>query len=311
MRIAFMGTPEFAARILIEIKEQHDIVCVHTRPDAVRGRGSKLVSSPVKRVALESGIPVREPRTLRDAGELAFLRSLAPDVVCVAAYGKILPQAVLDVPRFGCLNVHASLLPKYRGAAPIERAILAGDEQVGVCIMRMETGLDTGPFCISRSVAVAGRGCEHLTGELADIGSCALLSALAELETGAVRWIDQDDACASYAPKIERGELDLDPAESVAVNLRRVQASSTAHTSRCRIGAKGITVVSAGVAPEGARAPAQGMATFSGKKLLLGCADGAVELHEVRPDGKATMSAKAFAAGVQGLKNSDIDWEKR
>ena len=185
MRIAFMGTPEFAARILIEIKEQHDIVCVHTRPDAVRGRGSKLVSSPVKRVALESGIPVREPRTLRDAGELAFLRSLAPDVVCVAAYGKILPQAVLDVPCFGCLNVHASLLPKYRGAAPIERAILAGDEQVGVCIMRMETGLDTGPFCISRSVAVAGRGCEHLTGELADIGSCALLSALAELETGA------------------------------------------------------------------------------------------------------------------------------
>ena len=132
MRIAFMGTPEFAARIRIEIKEQHDIVCVHTRPDAVRGRGSKLVSSPVKRVALESGIPVREPRTLRDAGELAFLRSLAPDVVCVAAYGKILPQAVLDVPRFGCLNVHASLLPKYRGAAPIERAILAGDQQVGV-----------------------------------------------------------------------------------------------------------------------------------------------------------------------------------
>ena len=146
MRVVFMGTPDFAASILIELKEQHDVVAVYTRADAVRGRGKKLVPSPVKEVALGANIPVFEPRTLRDEAEVERLRALDPDVICVAAYGMILPQAVLDIPKHGCLNVHASLLPKYRGAAPIERAILNGDDEAGVCIMRMEAGLDTGDY---------------------------------------------------------------------------------------------------------------------------------------------------------------------
>ena len=132
MRVVFMGTPDFAASILIELKEQHDVVAVYTRADAVRGRGKKLVPSPVKEVALGANIPVFEPRTLRDEAEVERLRALDPDVICVAAYGMILPQAVLDIPKHGCLNVHASLLPKYRGAAPIERAILNGDDEAGV-----------------------------------------------------------------------------------------------------------------------------------------------------------------------------------
>ena len=135
-----MGTPRFAAEILDELAEFHEIAAVYTRPDAVRGRGKALVPSPVKEVAERRGFPVRTPRTLRDAAVLSELAAFAPDVICVAAYGAILPKEVLDLPPFGCLNVHGSLLPRWRGAAPIERAILAGDEEIGVCIMAMEEG---------------------------------------------------------------------------------------------------------------------------------------------------------------------------
>ena len=212
MRVVFMGTPDFAASILIELKEQHDVVAVYTRADAVRGRGKKLVPSPVKEVALGANIPVFEPRTLRDEVEVERLRALDPDVICVAAYGMILPQAVLDIPKHGCLNVHASLLPKYRGAAPIERAILNGDDEAGVCIMRMEAGLDTGDYCICRSCQIAGMNAERLTGELADKGAYALLSALYDVEHGVQRWVKQAEEDATWAPKIEKGELNLNPA---------------------------------------------------------------------------------------------------
>ena len=144
MRVVFMGTPAFAATILDDLAEQHDVAAVYTRPDAVRGRGKRLEPSPVKAAAERRGLRVLTPRTLRDEAAQRELASFAPDVICVAAYGAILPKEVLDIPRFGCLNVHASLLPRWRGAAPIERAILAGDEEAGVCIMRMEVGLDTG-----------------------------------------------------------------------------------------------------------------------------------------------------------------------
>ena len=234
MRVVFMGTPDFAASILIELKEQHDVVAVYTRADAVRGRGKKLVPSPVKEVALGANIPVFEPRTLRDEAEVERLRALDPDVICVAAYGMILPQAVLDIPKHGCLNVHASLLPKYRGAAPIERAILNGDDEAGVCIMRMEAGLDTGDYCICRSCQIAGMNAERLTGELADKGAYALLSALYDVEHGVQRWVKQVEEDATWAPKIEKGELNLNPAIECVENLRHVQACSTLRSAPSR-----------------------------------------------------------------------------
>ena len=238
MRVVFMGTPDFAASILIELKEQHDVVAVYTRADAVRGRGKKLVPSPVKEVALGANIPVFEPRTLRDEAEVERLRALDPDVICVAAYGMILPQAVLDIPKHGCLNVHASLLPKYRGAAPIERAILNGDDEAGVCIMRMEAGLDTGDYCICRSCQIAGMNAERLTGELADKGAYALLSALYDVEHGVQRWVKQAEEDATWAPKIEKGELNLNPAITFAMCRLRAcstlrSAPSRAKASRC------------------------------------------------------------------------------
>ncbi len=313
MRVVFMGTPDFAASILDELKEQHDVVAVYTQPDAVRGRGKKLVPSPVKELAESAGIPVFQPRSLRTPEEQEQLRALAPDMICVAAYGKILPQEVLDIPEHGCLNVHASLLPKYRGAAPIERAILAGDEQTGVCIMRMEAGMDTGDYCICRSCDIGDMSCKRLTAELAEKGAYALLSAMFAIEQGNVHWTPQDESQVTYAPKIEKGELDCDPSDMAVTNLRRVQASSDAHPSKCAIAGKGVTILAAkatDTSAEDAGEIGQGSVVFRAKKLYLGCADGPIEVLEVKPDGKKEMSAAAFASGVQGIKAGNVIWER-
>ena len=208
-----MGTPRFAAEILDELAEFHEIAAVYTRPDAVRGRGKALVPSPVKEVAERRGLPVRTPRTLRDAAVLSELAAFAPDAICVAAYGAILPKEVLDLPPFGCLNVHGSLLPRWRGAAPIERAILAGDEEIGVCIMAMEEGLDTGDYCVCRSLPAGSRTAAELTEELAALGASALLTALAQAEGGNLRWVAQDEALVTYAEKIAKAALAAKPAD--------------------------------------------------------------------------------------------------
>ena len=313
MRVVFMGTPDFAASILYELCEQHEVVGVYTRPDAVRGRGKELVPSPVAKVAREHGIDVYTPKTLRDEAAQAELKALAPDVICVAAYGMLLPREVLDIPPYGCINVHASLLPEYRGAAPIERAILDGKSQAGVCIMKMEEGLDTGPYCISRSCEIGDLTNEKLTGDLSDKGACALLSALFEIEQGRVRWIEQNDEEATYAHKLEKGELFLDPAEDVVVNARRVQASSEAHPSRCVIAGKSLTVLTAArVREDDEQVPdvEPGVVAFVAKRLFLGMQNGCLEILSVKPDGKKEMDARSFAAGVQGIKSNSITWEK-
>ncbi|WP_302961827.1 methionyl-tRNA formyltransferase [uncultured Adlercreutzia sp.] len=305
MRVVYMGTPAFSASILEQLIPHHEVVAVYTRPDAVRGRGKELVPSPVKQVAEAAGIPVRCPRTLRDAEEQAALAALAPDVICVAAYGLLLPPEVLAIPAHGCLNVHGSLLPRWRGAAPIERAILAGDAEVGVCIMAMEEGLDTGDFCVCRSIPADGATAEGLTADLADLGASALLVALSQVEAGRVAWVRQDEEQVTYAEKIAKGELNLDPAEPVVVNDRRVRASSAAHPARCLIGGRAVTVLAARPA-DAALAP--GAARLSAKRLYIGCADGALEVTEVKPDGKRAMEAKAFAAGVPALRGEEGTW---
>ncbi|WP_172135515.1 methionyl-tRNA formyltransferase [Adlercreutzia sp. ZJ473] len=316
MRIVFMGTPPFAATVLEELAAAHDVVGVYTRPDAVRGRGKKLVPSPVKELACALGLPVLTPRSLRSAEEQAALAALEPDVICVAAYGAILPREVLDIPRLGCLNVHGSLLPRWRGAAPVERAILAGDAEAGVCIMRMEEGLDTGDFCVSRRIPVGDLGAEALSDELANLGARALITALAHVEEGAARWTRQDEALVTYADKIAKGELDLDPEAAADVNARRVQASSAAHPARCAIAERGVTVTSARLAadgelPEAARGLGAEEALFAGKRLFLGCAAGVLEVRALKPDGKKGMDAKAFAAGVPALREGDAKWGRR
>lgn len=313
MRVVFMGTPKLAADILVEIAQQHEVVCVYTRPDAVRGRGAKLEPSPVKAAAERLGIPVRTATSLRDAEEQAHLAELAPDAICVAAYGCILPREVLEIPRYGCLNVHASLLPRWRGAAPIERAILAGDEQTGVCIMRMEEGLDTGPYCVRRATEVEGKSAAELTDELANLGARALLTGLSVVEQGGAEWTFQDDAAATYAEKLAKDELYPDPAEPAAAMVRKVLASSEAHPARAVIAGRSATVERVAL-PDDERAAAlcdgleQGAVRFAAKRLFLGTGDGAVEVLWLKPDGKKSMDARAFAAGVQGIKAGGCTW---
>ncbi len=313
MRVVFMGTPKLAADILVEIAQQHEVVCVYTRPDAVRGRGAKLEPSPVKAAAERLGIPVRTATSLRDAEEQAHLAKLAPDAICVAAYGCILPREVLEIPRYGCLNVHASLLPRWRGAAPIERAILAGDEQTGVCIMRMEEGLDTGPYCVRRATEVEGKSAAELTDELANMGARALLTGLSVVEQGGAEWTFQDDAAATYAEKLAKDELYPDPAEPAAAMVRKVLASSEAHPARAVIAGRSATVERVAL-PDDERAAAlcdgleQGAVRFAAKRLFLGTGDGAVEVLSLKPDGKKSMDVRAFAAGVQGIKAGGCTW---
>lgn len=313
MRVVFMGTPKLAADILVEIAQQHEVVCVYTRPDAVRGRGVKLEPSSVKAAAERLGIPVRTATSLRDAEEQAHLAELAPDAICVAAYGCILPREVLEIPRYGCLNVHASLLPRWRGAAPIERAILAGDEQTGVCIMRMEEGLDTGPYCVRRATEVEGKSAAELTDELANLGARALLTGLSVVEQGGAEWTFQDDAAATYAEKLAKDELYPDPAEPAAAMVRKVLASSEAHPARAVIAGRSATVERVAL-PDDEHAAAlcdgleQGAVRFAAKRLFLGTGDGAVEVLSLKPDGKKSMDARAFAAGIQGIKAGGCTW---
>ncbi|MCI8340520.1 MAG: methionyl-tRNA formyltransferase [Eggerthellaceae bacterium] len=310
MRIVFMGTPDLAATILEELAAHHEVAAVYTRPDAVRGRGKALVPSPVKATAESLGLPVLTPKTLRDEAVQAELAAFEPEAICVAAYGALLPREVLDLPPHGCVNVHASLLPRWRGAAPIERAILAGDPETGVSIMLMEEGLDTGPFCVQRAIPIAGKAQADLADELAILGVRALLTALELVEAGSVRWMAQPAEGVTYAHKLEKRELCLAPDVTALENARRVQASSPAHPTRCVIGGRTVSVTEAAWAvadcaalPADVSVPASsvpqlelleevdcGQATFVDGRLYLTCA-------HTEGEGAGLDGAPALGAG--------------
>jgi len=315
MRVVFMGTPQIAVPVLEKLAQTHQVVGVFTRPDAVRGRGKALVPSDVKTAAINLGIPVVEARSLTDEGALEALKAFEPDVACVMAYSALLPPEALNVPAFGCLNVHTSLLPRWRGAAPMERALLEGDECAGVSIMRMEQGLDTGAFCKQVSVDCAGMYLGQLEDVLSQKGSELLVEALSDLEAGTIAWTEQDETKVTYAAKIIKGELDLDPASSVQRAWACVRASSDAHPSHAVLAGKQVTVLQA--APvvhandrEIAGQLEPGEFAFRGKRLFVGFADGMLELQTVKPQGKKSMDARAFCAGIQGIKNAVLKWEK-
>ena len=313
MRIVFMGTPDLAATILQRLIAVQEVVAVYTRSDAIRGRGKQPSPSPVKRVAVEAGVPVYTPANFRDPQTVEALAALKPDVICVAAYGVILPSTVLDIPPYGCLNVHGSLLPRWRGAAPIQRAILAGDADAGICIMRMDAGMDTGDYSLCRSTPIGEKTSEELTAELAQLGAEALIEALDLLTQGSLDWTSQDQRSVTIAPKLCKGELDLDPERSAIDNARRVQASDTAHPSRARIAGRRVSVLRARVldaetARELVSPLASGSCQLFRKRLLLGCGSGVLEVIELKPDGKKAMAAKAFAAGVPALHQGDAPW---
>lgn len=305
MRVVFMGTPAFSVPSLRALTREHEVVLVVTRPDAVRSRGKRLEPSPVKVAAEELGLPVLETSRMTPEA-LDALRAADADVFCVAAYGCILPEAVLTMAPLGCVNVHASLLPRWRGAAPIQRSILAGDAETGVSIMRIGQGVDTGDYCAQAATTVDGKTADELTAELAEMGGELLVEVLPAIADGTAVWAVQDESKVTHAAKIAKEELRLDPAVSALENARRVLASSDAAPARCVLAGKPARVLAA-VVSNASPVPAEGQITCAGKRVLLGCADGALELVSVKPDGKRAMPATAWVAGLQGKAGS---WER-
>lgn len=297
MRLVFAGTPEFAARALAALHGAgHEIVLVLTQPDRPAGRGLKLAPSAVKTLAQERGLLVYQPASLRDEQTQQRLRASGADVMVVAAYGLILPEPVLAMPRLGAINIHASLLPRWRGAAPIQRAILAGDARTGVSIMQMDRGLDTGPVLAAESVAIAADDTgASLLNKLAELGASLIVSALAQLEHGQLHARPQADAGASYAAKIAKAEAEIDWREAAPVIERKVRAfdplpgaSTTIRKVPLKIwraratAAEGAAGAILGAGPEG---------------IVVACGSGALRVLELQRAGGKRLAAAQFLAG--------------
>ncbi|MEN6431186.1 MAG: methionyl-tRNA formyltransferase, partial [Coriobacteriales bacterium] len=303
--VVFMGTPRFAVPVLERLLEVHEVLAVYTRPDAVSRRGSSLVPPPVKECAASHGVRVVQPERVSDPQVVSQMRALEADVICVAAYGAILPRDLLAVPRFGCVNVHASLLPRYRGAAPVQRAILTGETVTGVTIMRMEEGLDTGPYALQVRVEMDELYAEELTQRLSLAGADALLTVLERIEAGTVTWRPQDESKATYAPKVTRADVALDPRDTVTVALRKVRASTPSASVAVVVGDMSVVVLRASTV---AFALEPGMATLTSSGIALGMADGVLLIDQLRPAGRNAMSGDAFARGrrIQGV----VPWRR-
>jgi methionyl-tRNA formyltransferase len=290
LRVIFAGTPDFAAahlRALID--SEHQLLGVYTQPDRPSGRGKKLLPSPVKAIAVDAGLPVFQPGSLKDPAAQQALAELGADVMVVVAYGLILPQAVLDAPRLGCLNVHASLLPRWRGAAPIQRAIEAGDPETGITIMQMDAGLDTGDMLAKASTQIAATAsAAALHDELAGIGPPLLLQVLADLESYQAQAERQDDALATYAHKLDKAEAQVDWTRPAQVLARQVRAFNPFPVSYTLLDGERIRIwqASAVGAPRGTETP--GTIVEAGDAVVVvACGDGLLALESLQlPGGK-------------------------
>jgi len=298
VRIVFAGTPEFAARALEALLEAgHDIALVLTQPDRPAGRGMKLTPGPVKQLALSRGLVLRQPVRLREPGEQEALRAAGADVMVVAAYGLILPQAVLDIPRLGCLNIHASLLPRWRGAAPIQRALMAGDAETGITIMQMDAGLDTGDTLLIERLAIASEETAGtLYDKLAALGAQAIVRALVLLAAGSLRRRPQGKAGATYAPKITREEAALDWSRDAAELERAVRAFNPAPGAHAELDGTPVKVWQASAVADRVGAPGEVLATGRGG-ILVACGRGALRLETLQRAGGRRLGAAEFLAG--------------
>ena len=294
MKLIFAGTPEFAAQSLSAILAAgHQVELVLTQPDRPSGRGMTLRPSPVKALALASGIEVFQPLTLKDPAVKERLHTVGAEVMVVAAYGLILPQAVLDLPRYGCLNIHASLLPRWRGAAPIQRAILAGDTETGVCIMQMEAGLDTGPVLLSDRLPLASdETAGSLHDKLADLGARLIVNALEKIPLPAV---PQSDTGITYAAKIEKAEALLDWRLPAAEIERKVRAFNPFPGAATVLEGVPVKIWRAVAVPGGA-APGTVLAADR-HGIVVACGDGALCLGELQKAGGKRLSAAQFLSG--------------
>ena len=301
LRLLFAGTPDFAANHLKAlIESKHQLIGVYSQPDRPAGRGKKLRAGPVKALALEAGIPVFQPPTLKDVESQRQLAGLRPDVLVVVAYGLILPQAVLDIPRFGCLNVHASLLPRWRGAAPIQRAIEAGDEETGVTIMQMDAGLDTGDMLATARCEIGPETtAAGLHDELAALGAPLLLEVLSDLPGHLDRAQQQDDALACYAPKIVKSEAEIDWTRDAFALDRTVRAFNPFPGCFSTLAGERVKIWQTRPVPGRAGPIAPGTILKADRDgILVSCGDGQLWIDRLQlPGGKSLTAEQVLNAG--------------
>ncbi len=299
MRIVFMGTPEFAVPSLKRlVADGHEIAAVYTNPDKPKNRGMKMTPSPVKVAALEAGIPVIQPRSLREEGVLEELTALAPELIVVAAYGKLLPKAVLELPEYGCINVHSSLLPKYRGAAPINWAMINGEKETGVTIMYMAEGLDTGDIIAQTVTPIQPEeNAEELYSRLAELGGALLSDTVVSIANGTARRTPQDDSLHTYAPMLSRELSPIDWNRSAQAIHDQIRGLVPWPATTFELEGKTFKAYASTLAGSTEKAP--GTLLGSDKQgILFACGDGkALRLTELQAPGKKRMKAADFLRG--------------
>ena len=300
MKILFMGTPDFAATILRALVESGEEICgVVTQPDKPKGRGYQLTPPPVKVLAEEKGLSVYQPQTLRDDAFMELLRELDPELIIVAAYGKILPKSVLDYPKYGCVNAHASLLPKYRGAAPIQRAIMDGETETGVTAMYMAEGLDTGDMILTVKIAIEETDdFETVHDKLAEAGAEAMLRTVEQLKNGTAEAVPQEDAQSTYAAKITKDDCVLDFSGNVREIYNRIRGLSPFPLAFCRTpDGKLLKIVSARLTDRSSSAPDGEVVSLDGGVIAVAAGGGILEITGVLPEGKGRMKSSDFING--------------
>ncbi len=297
LRIIFAGTPDFAARHLQAlIQSEHQIVGVYSQPDRPAGRGKKLKASEVKALALEHNLPVFQPQSLKNDDALVELKNLNADIMIVVAYGLILPKAILEAPRLGCLNVHGSILPRWRGAAPIQRAIWAGDEQTGVTIMQMDEGLDTGDMLhISRCAINADETSASLYTKLAELGPDALIETVNKLAKGELKAEPQNDELANYAKKLSKDEANIDWSMDAAQIERNIRSFNPWPVCFTQMGEQTVKIYQAQVVDQTGNA---GQVLSSDKTgVVVACGKHAICITQLQPQGKKPMAISDFLNG--------------
>jgi methionyl-tRNA formyltransferase len=303
LRLVFMGTSSFAVPSLKSLVDAgHQVELVVTQPDRPSGRGrNMLVEPPVKKVAVELGIPVFQPERIRDESAVDQIRKLAPlDAIVVAAFGQIVPQEILDIPRMGCVNVHGALLPKYRGAAPIQRAIMAGETRTGVTTMLMDAGIDTGCILLQREVEIGElETAGELESRLAEIGAELLLETLRRMALGEVELVQQDDSLATYAKSIKREEGRIDWRKSGKEIVNLVRALSPKPGAFTSFRGREIKIWRVAVLEESCRGEAGEIVEVCGQYIKVAAVDCALAVLEVQPEGRKRMSGGDFARGFR------------
>ncbi len=299
MRILFMGTSNFAVPTLQALlSSEHEVIGVVTQPDRPSGRGREISMSPVKKVALEAGVPIYQPEKVRDESFIHLVEELSPDVIVVAAFGQILPQALLDIPKYGSINVHASLLPKYRGAAPVHHALFEGETKTGVTTMLMEAGLDTGPILLQREVEILPEDNEGTLEErLAKVGAELLLETLDGLEKGIIQPKPQDHSLATQAPSVKREDCEIQWTQSAVKIVNRVRGCTPRPGAYTYFEGSPLKIWLCRQVDSNIKGNPGEIIEVSKEGIIVGTAEGAVLLVEVQPENRKRMTAVEFARG--------------